>query len=407
MEVEAMLNLAIILVAVLLGGYLAFSKRLAGSSSWQATVTPLASIMGSGFLVSAPLLAGIVGHLAVFAMAVLLILAYLVGGAIRFNIRYFEPIENNERGPAQDTAFLSRIVLVGAYFISITYYLQLLAAFLLNAFNVESQLLTDVITTILLMTIGGIGMWRGLEELGAVEKYAVALNLGMIGALLVALVVYNVKLLMGGAWTLPALSSVIDFHDLRVLFGLLIVVQGFEISRYLGDEYPAKQRIATMRAAQLLSSAIYLLFLALTTVLFRKGLGADVTAIIEMTKPVAVVLPVLLAVAAIGSQFSAAVADDSGAGGLLEDITRKQLSVRHAYFLILLVTITLTWTTDVNAIIAYASRAFALFYMFQCVVAFLVALRLKDLSHRLLRLVSFAFLAVMCLLVFALGIPSG
>jgi hypothetical protein len=401
------LNLTIILVAVLLGAYLAFSKRLAGSSSWQATVTPLASIMGSGFLVSAPLLAGIVGHLAVFAMAVLLILAYLVGGAIRFNIRYFEPIENNERGPAQDTAFLSRIVLVGAYFISITYYLQLLAAFLLNAFNVESQLLADVITTILLMTIGGIGMWRGLEELGAVEKYAVALNLGMIGALLVALVVYNVKLLMGGAWTLPALSSVIDFHDLRVLFGLLIVVQGFEISRYLGDEYPAKQRIATMRAAQLLSSAIYLLFLALTTVLFRKGLGADVTAIIEMTKPVAVVLPVLLAVAAIGSQFSAAVADDSGAGGLLEDITRKQLPVRHAYFLILLATITLTWTTDVNAIIAYASRAFALFYMFQCVVAFLVALRLKDLSHRLLRLVNFAFLAVMCLLVFALGIPSG
>ena len=104
-----MLNLTIILVAVLLGGYLAFSKRLAGSSSWQATVTPLASIMGSGFLVSAPLLAGIVGNLAVFAMAVLLVLAYLVGGAIRFNIRYFEPIENNEHGPAQDTAFLSRM----------------------------------------------------------------------------------------------------------------------------------------------------------------------------------------------------------------------------------------------------------------------------------------------------------
>jgi hypothetical protein len=326
---------------------------------------------------------------------------------IRFNIRYFEPIENNEHGPAQDIAFLSRIVLVGAYFISITYYLQLLAAFLLSAFNVESQFLADVVTTILLLVIGGIGMWRGLKELGAVEKYAVALNLGMIGALLGALVIYNVKLLMGGDWTLPALSSVIDFHDLRVLFGLLIVVQGFEISRYLGDEYPAKQRIATMRAAQLLSTAIYLLFLALTTVLFRKGLGADVTAIIEMTKPVAVVLPILLTVAAIGSQFSAAVADDSGAGGLLEDITHKQLSIRHAYLLILLVTLTLTWTTDVNAIIAYASRAFALFYMFQCVVAFLVAWRLKNLSYRLLRFVNFAFLTVVCLLVFALGIPSG
>ena len=402
-----MLNIVIIVVALLLGGYLAFSRRLAGSSNWQATVTPLASIMGSGFLVSAPLLAGIVGNFAVFAMAVLLVLAYMVGGAIRFNIKHFEPIENDGHGPAQGTAFLSRIVLVGAYFISITYYLQLLAAFLLNAMNVDSQLLADVITTVLLLTIGGIGMWRGLKELGAVEKYAVALNLGMIGALLVALVVYNVKLLVGGDWSLPALPSVIDFHDLRVLFGLLIVVQGFEISRYLGAEYPAKQRIATMRAAQLLSAAIYLVFLALTTILFRKGLGADVTAIIEMTKPVAVILPVLIAVAAIGSQFSAAVADDSGAGGLLEDITRKQLPVRHAYLLILIATITLTWATDVNVIIAYASRAFALFYMFQCVVAFLVAWRLKDLSHSVLRLVNFAFLAVMCFLVFALGVPSG
>lgn len=395
------------MAAILLGSYLAFSRRLAGSSSWRATVTPLASIMGSGFLVSAPLLAGIVSNLAVFAMAALLILAYMVGGAIRFNIRYFEPIENKGHGFAQGTAFLSRIVLVSAYFISITYYLQLLAAFLLKALSVDSPFLAEIITTALLLTIGGIGMWRGLKELGAVEKYAVALNLGMIGALLVALLVYNVKLLMGDDWTLPALSPVIDFHNLRVLFGLLIVVQGFEISRYLGDEYPAKQRIATMRAAQLLSAAIYLVFLVLTTILFRKGLGADVTAIIEMTKPVAVVLPVLLATAAIGSQFSAAVGDASGAGGLLEDITRKQLPVRHAYLLILMVTITLTWVTNVNEIIAYASRAFALFYMFQCVVAFLVAWQHKDLRHGLLRLVNFSFLAIMCFLVFAMGIPSG
>lgn len=402
-----MLNIVIIVVAVLLGGYLAFSRRLAGSSNWQATVTPLASIMGSGFLVSAPLLAGIVGNIAVFAMAVLLLLAYMVGGALRFNIRYFEPIESKGHGIAQDMAFLSRIVLIGAYFISITYYLQLLGAFLLNAFHLENQLLADVITTTLLLTIGGIGMWRGLKELGTVEKYAVALNLGMIGALLVALVIYNIKLLMGGEWALPALSSVIDFHDLRVLFGLLIVVQGFEISRYLGDEYPAKQRIATMRAAQILSAVIYLVFLALMTILFRKGLGADVTAIIEMTKPVAVILPVLIAVAAIGSQFSAAVADDSGAGGLLEDITQKKLPVRYAYLLIMLVTVTLTWATDVNSIIAYASRAFALFYMFQCIVAFLVAWQHKDISYRTLRLINFAFLAIVCLLVFALGIPSG
>ena len=98
---------------------------------------------------------------------------------------------------------------------------------------------------------------------------------------------------------------------------------------------------------------------------------------------------------------------DTEVPGLLEDITHKKLPVRYAYLLILLITITLTWATDVNAIIAYASRAFALFYMFQCVVAFLVAWQHKDLSQRTLRLVNFAFLAVMCFLVFALGIPSG
>ncbi len=94
-------------------------------------------------------------------------------------------------------------------------------------------------------------------------------------------------------------------------------------------------------------------------------------------------------------------------GGLLEDITNRKLPVRYAYLLILLVTVALTWVTDVNGIIAYASRAFALFYMLQCAVAFIVAWQLKDLSHRPFRLALFAFLAVVCSLVFALGIPSG
>ncbi len=401
-----MLNAIIIVVALLLAAFLAFSKRLTGSASWRATVTPLASIMGSGFLVSAPLLAGIVGNLAVVCMAILLVLAYAVGGAIRFNIQHFEPIENEGHGPAQSIAFVSRVVLAGAYFISVTYYLQLLAAFLLNAAGIQSQLAAHSITTGLLLTIGGIGIWRGLAMLESLEKYAVALNLGMIGALLVGLAVYNVNLLIGGNWALPAISSEINFKDVRILLGLLIVVQGFETSRYLGDEHPAEQRIATMRAAQLLAAIIYLVFIGLATVLFHDGLGADVTAIVKMTAPVAVVLPVLLSVAAIGSQFSAAVADNEGAGGLIGDITHHKVPMRYAYLLILLVTVALTWETDVNGIIAYASRAFALFYMLQCVVALIVAWQLKNLPKRSLRITIFALLALACLLVFALGLPS-
>ncbi len=281
-------------VALVLGGYLAFSKRLAASAAWKASVTPLASIMGSGFLVSAPLLAGIAGNLAVVCMAALLVLAYAAGSAIRFNIRYFEPIENEGHGPAQDVAFAARVVLSGAYFISISYYLQLLAAFVLNGIGVQSDVLAHAITTVMLLVICGVGVWRGLGELEAVEKYTISLNLGMIGALLVALASYNIARLMGGEWRLPAISSNVDSHDVRILLGLLIVVQGFETSRYLGEQHPAELRIATMRVAQLVASAIYLAFIGLATVLFHDGLGADVTAVISMTKPVAAVLPLLL-----------------------------------------------------------------------------------------------------------------
>lgn len=401
-----MLNYIIISVALLVTGFLTFNRRLARSEMWKATVTPLASIMGSGFLVSAPLLGHIVGNFAIVCMAILLVLAYAIGGVIRFNIRYFEPIENDGHGRAQIIASLSRIVLAGAYFISVSYYLQLLAAFLASAASIESQTVMHLIATMLLLFIGIVGIWRGLNSLESLEKYAVALNLGMIGALLVGLIVYNTGLLMAGSWQLPEISSEINLHDIRVLLGLLIVVQGFETSRYLGDLHPAELRITTMRLSQRLSAVIYLLFIGLATVLFREGIGADVTAIIKITTPVAVILPLLISVAAIGSQFSAAVADSSGAGGLLEDITHHHLPIRYAYVLILLVTITLTWETNVNGIIAYASRAFALFYTLQCMVAMLVARQRKDIPRRIFRMTIYLILTVICFMVFAFGLPA-
>lgn len=397
--------MVIIVLALALGSYLAFSRLLKASSNWKATVTPLASIMGSGFLVSAPLLAGSVGNLAVICMAGLLLLAYGVGSAIRFNIRHFEPVEY-DHGLAQNIAFISRVVLAGAYFISVSYYLQLLAAFVLSGVGVDSQAVAHGISSLLLVCIGVIGMWRELGVLELLEKYAVSVNLSMIGALLVGLLWYNVGLLNSGNWVLPAISSDIDFGDVRVLLGLLIVVQGFETSRYLGAEHPPEQRIATMRLAQLISSGIYLLFVGLATVLFHDGLGTDVTAIIGMVKPVAVVLPVLLVIAAIGSQFSAAVADNLGASGLVEDITHRKLPMRYAYLLIMVITLALTWETNVNQIIAYASRAFALFYLLQCVVALIVAWKRNDLPRRTLNIVIFLSVGVLCLLVFALGLPS-
>lgn len=401
-----MLDVIIVAIAILLTSYLTFSKRLAASSNWKATVTPLASIMGSGFLVSAPLLAGVVGNLALVCMSMLLLVAFLVGAAIRFNICYFEPIEDKGHGLAQNLGFLSRFVLANAYFISIAYYLQLLASFVLETAGQQNGIAVNMITTGLLLFICGIGMWQGLEKLESIEKYAINLNLGMIGALIVGLAIYNLNLVLSGTWGLASLPVQLDFNDVRVVLGLLIVVQGFETSRYLGDEHPAEQRIATMRTAQLLSTVIYLIFLALVTVLFHEGLGSDVTAIITMVRPVAIVLPLMLSIAAIGSQFSAAVADSAGAGGLIEEISGRKLPIRYAYLLILVSTVALTWETNVNQIIAYASRAFALYYTLQCAIAFVVASQRQNLSHKSLQLMNFGAMALVCLSVFILGIPS-
>lgn len=137
--------------------------------------------------------------------------------------------------------------------------------------------------------------------------------------------------------------------------------------------------------------------------LFHSGLDADVTAITNIMLPVAVVLPILISIAAVGSQFSAAVADTSGAGGLLQDIVQHKLSIRYVYLIIMVVTIMLTWATNVNEIIAYASRAFALFYFLQSLVASIVAHQQKQTWQSRF----FALISIMCFSVFVFGIPSG
>ena len=88
-----------------------------------------------------------------------------------------------------------------------------------------------------------------------------------------------------------------------------------------------------------------------------------------MTKPVATILPVLIAVAAIGSQFSAAVADTGGAGGLIAELTGHRLKPGGAYVILVGAGLVLTWTADVFQIISYASRAFAAYYGLQAAIA--------------------------------------
>jgi hypothetical protein len=62
-----------------------------------ATVTPLASIFGSGFLIIIPILERELGSLAAVGMAGVCLLAWMVGIAIRHNVAVVEPMSSEGR----------------------------------------------------------------------------------------------------------------------------------------------------------------------------------------------------------------------------------------------------------------------------------------------------------------------
>ena len=394
--------------------------------------------MGSGFLVCAPLLYSSVGNYAVFVISGLLLLAYLVGAVIRFNIRYGEPYfegsrDHHEGGdreehrihighrnvaigfsPVEVLEFVekaSHIVLAGAYCISVSYYLQLLGSFALQSFAIDVEFWGKVGVTAILVAIGAIGTMMGLKGIERSERIVVGFNLAMITALIFGLLWFNGEAVLTGNWSLGTMEvSDNKFYLLRVVMGMLIVVQGFETSRFLGSEHPMEQRVQTMKYAQWISSVVYVVFIGSMALVMNRSQGINgsgITAIIGVSAMVAAVLPLLLTVTAIGSQLSAAMADDAGCSGLLEAILDGKVSKRYDYLIVSGLAITLTWLTNVYEIISWASRAFALFYTLQCIVAVFVALKSKSVSGLWLKLVGFVALAVVCLFITVLGVPAG
>lgn len=356
---------AISVIAVL------FSPPIRNNRSWRATVTPLASIIGSGFLVVAPILGNLLGVYAALGMLLITMLALAVGEVIRFNIRYAEPRLATADLPARAlwTERLANLALSLAYVISVAFYLRLLSAFALHYLNLEQGIWPDLLTTLILLAIGLIGWLRGLRALENLEEYSVSIKLAVIAALLLGLAIHDAAIGFDLSGVEPVRGD--PWETVRVLAGLLLVVQGFETSRYLGSEYEAGLRIRSMRWAQWLATAIYLVFVLLATPLLGllEGDGVEETGIIALAANAAWVLGPMLVLAAIMSQFSAAVADTIGAGGLVEEETRKRIPERRAYPLIAGLAIILVWSANLFEIIALASRAFALYYLLQALLA--------------------------------------
>jgi hypothetical protein len=259
-------------------------------------------------------------------------------------------------------------VLSLAYAVSVAYYLKLLAEFGLRPLHLDpatQPLISNLLVTGLIGALIVVALLGDILRVEHVAHATVSVKLGVIAGLLVALGLWWATHV--GVGSAPPVR--LQARSIPVLLGLIITVQGFETSRYLGHAYDAPTRIRTMRRAQWISTVIYALFLVLLTPFLSEAARAPgVAGILD-------IVGLFVLVGAISSQLSAAVADSIGAAGLMSEVSRRKLSVKVAFVAASMLAIAVVWMTDPYQVIALSSRAFALYYALQCAIGFHVSRR--------------------------------
>lgn len=384
---------AVFIITSLLLLFLLFHKKIKGSETWKATVTPLASIIGSGFLIIAPVLKSSFGPYAIWGITALVVFSFFVGEALRFLMKFSLPEK-------KENIFyrLSEFTLLLAYVISIAFYVKVLSFFSLNALGIQEEWLVRSVSSGVLIFIGAVGFFKGLRFLEELEEWSVNIKLSIIAGFLFALVIFNLRK-MSTSVNFSGLHGQLTFDGIRILMGALVVTQGFETSLYLKDKYETNVLVRTMRISQVLSGLIYISFIGLITILFPVMEETSEVAIIALSAVVASFLPMFLVFASQLSQFSAAVADTIGAGGLGEKLLGKKISEKQVYPVVIFFSVLLVWVTSVFEIITIASKAFAFYYLIQVSRAFFLSLELKKQGKSFL----FLLLALVLLACIFLG----
>ncbi len=367
-----------------------------------ATVTPLASIFGSGFLIIVPVLERTLGALSVLGAAAVCALAWLAGTAVRHCVRVVEP---RAAAGALDTITrrcdrLADAVIVVAYVISVALYLRILARYIFHFIAAGSAVGERMLACALVVVIVTVGITRGFHGLDRLERVALIGVLVLVALLIAVLLVHDTRLLTGGDLSLPPGPPANLGHVLLTLGGVVITVQGFETVRYLGHRYDAETRVQASRVAQLVSTTIYLALVAMATPVMGLGsaAGPDET-LLEIIRRVVPLLALPLVIIAVLSQFSAATADTVAADGNLRGLTDWMRGARP-YLLSGAAAFALAATVPTFTIIAIASRAFAAYYAIQA----LIALRTCD---GFVRKVGYAALAAVMVAITALAGPAG
>jgi len=398
-----LLNTMIALVALAGLSWTLHRPRVQDSATYKAMVVPLAEIMDVGFIVFSPVIILLFGYDAPWAMLGLCLLAILTGFATSYNINNYEPLIGKP-DPLHRWNSIALWALLAASVVNVAYYAQLLMTLVwLPLGNLYSAGLVTASAALLLSILTIYGFAKGLMALNDLGNKTTAFNLSAIAAVLVAFAAYNVQQLIGGDFDWPHFDAPNDSEAFRKLLGLFVLVQGFEASRYIGAYFSREKRVRTMHSSQYISSVVYVLFVALSLILFATVQAPeDVTAIFVVSEQVSVFLPFLIMAAAVGSQLSAIVNDTETRTEMLAQEVGDRLPRQWTFPLFLVPAILVVLLTEVGSVVALASRIFAVYYLSQALIAGRLAWR----AERWAWVGFFAAIALAMAVVAVVGLPS-
>lgn len=376
-----------------------FSKKMRSSISWRAMSTPLSSIIGSGFIIIAPLLWVLVGKWSLLFLFGIIFLSYQIGDVMRFNIINSEPLIQSEKLDTTLKTFnkMSYFSLGIAYLVSIAFYVHILSAFSLSLIGIGDEVSKDIMSTIVLLIIGVLGYLRGISHLEFIGRIAVNIKIALVCSVCIGVFAYSWHYLDFVHLTPPS-DKIITFDSFCKISGILLLVQGFETSRYLGDKYTSAVRVSSMKYAQIFSSIIYIFFVWCMMFILGDITAVTETTIIDVLSKFSWLLPLVLICGGVFSQMSSALADATGCSGVLSESVKNKITMNQGYLLLALVAIVLVWTTNVLENVALASRLFAFYYFMQSLESLYTMLKYRQ-NFSVVCLVKFACVALAMLFV--------
>ena len=174
-----------------------------------------------------------------------------------------------------------------------------------------------------------------------------------------------------------------------------------EVNWQEGRDSPelARQICCGWKADRVISTVVFVALLASVLILFvQVQTDFDGTAIFVVSDEVSDLMPWLILLAAIGSQTSAII----GATMSRSDMLVTNRVPRRVSFVVLLVpAIALFLLTDVSQAVALASRVFAVYFVLQAVIAWILARRAQNWGA----VAGFTGIALAMAVVAVFGIP--